>query len=158
MGHTNRKKLEVSVEVNNTDKVPTSLLPTLKDVVHAVNVKFLFALGFALLASLIYAVEGPRPFERNNTSFGLVLILYLAGFTVAGAIAGTFHRLARRYRVLAYVIGIAAATPMAFATTAALTHNILLWQTGDWIPASIMSVVYGILGVRMFRKDPVRWD
>lgn len=115
-------------------------------------------MGFSILAMLIYAAAGPRPFERNDASLGLVVILYLVGFTTAGVIIGTFHRLAGRYPILAYLVGIAAATPMAFATTAAVTHNIFLWTTGDWIPASILSVAYGILGVRMFRKDPVRWD
>lgn len=122
------------------------------------RIGLLFALGFSVIAALIYSGEGSRPFQRNDTSFGSVIVLYLAGFTAAGVIAGTFHRLASRYSVLAYVIGIIAATPMSFAITAAVTHNVHLWETGDWIPASVGSIVYGILGVRMFRKNPIKWD
>ena len=144
-----------------TDQIPEqggSLRPTLGDVVKGARTGLLFAVGFVVIAALIYSTEGPRPFEANDTSFGMVVILYLVGFTAAGAIAGTFHRSAGRYPKLAYVIGIVAAAPISFAATAAVTHNVLLWRTGDWIPASILAVVYGILGVRLFRKDPIKWD
>jgi hypothetical protein len=128
------------------------------DVAKGARIGLFFALAFSIIATLIYAGEGARPFEKNDTSFGSVIVLYLGGFTIAGVIAGTFHRLAGRYSIVAYVSGIIAATPMSFAITAAVTHNTHLWETGDWIPASVCSIIYGIFGVRMFRKDPIKWE
>ncbi len=157
MAHNNRKKLH-AVTSDDPPAINTSLRPTTQDIARGARIGFFFAIGFSVIALLIFAVEGPRPFQRNDTPLGLVISLYLIGFTVAGLIAGTFHRLAGRYPWIAYLVGITAATPMTFATTAAVTHNALLWQTGDWVPASILSIVYGILGVRMFRKDPIKWD
>ena len=158
MAHINRKKLLPRFKTDNAAPTPSSLRPTMKDVAKGARVGLLFAIGFTVLAALIYAAEGPRPFQRNDASFGTVVVLYLVGFTGAGIIAGTFHRLASRYQILAYLIGIIAASPMSFATMAVLNHNVSLWETGDWVPATIGSVIYGILGVRMFRKDPVKWD
>lgn len=158
MTHINRKKLTAGVE---PEKVPVSfrsMRPTAKDIAKGARLGFFFAIGFSIIALLIYGAEGSQPFQRNQTSFGVVLVLYFFGFTAAGVIAGAFHRLASRYAVLGYVIGIIAAIPMSFATTSVVRQTFFLWSTNDWLTAWVCSVIFGIIGARMFRKDPIKWD
>jgi hypothetical protein len=112
-----------------------------------------YGLGFSVLAGIIYGLEGPGRFEHTGTSLGVVIALYLLGGALAGFIAGALRRAASRSRILVYVVGMIAAAPVAFASTMIVTHRITGWGTPEWGTAITASIIYGVLGVRLFRDD-----
>lgn len=157
MSHT-KQKMQDPTKSEGAALASSSLRPTMKDVERGLRVGLLFALGFSVIAAIIHAAEGAAPFEQNGTSLSLVVALYGLGFGVAGLIVGAFHRLAAHHPPLAYFVGIIAATPISFATTAMIGHHGFAWDTDDWLTAVVASVIYGVLGVRFFRKDPIKWE
>lgn len=128
-----------------------SMRPITQDIRRGVRLGLGYGIGFSVLAAILHGLAAPRPLSQNGTSLGMAIAFYLIGGSLAGFIAGAFRRAAARSRVLLYVVGMIAAAPVAFGSTMIITHHSTGWGATEWASALILTVVYGVLGTRLFR-------
>lgn len=131
---------------------PSSARPAAADIARGVKVGLTFAVGFSLLSLVIFALSGGGASDRKGLTLGQVLTAYFAAGILSGAVGGMLLRVAARYPLLAYPVGVVAAFPGAMAITAVISHQFNGWGEGEWFTAVLSSVIYGIIGVRVARS------
>lgn len=132
--------------------VPSSVRPQAADIARGIRVGLAFAVAFSLLTLVIFALSGGGAFERQGFSLGEVLAVYFAAGVMSGAVGGSLLRIALRFPLLAYPVGIVAAIPGAMACTALVSHHLHGWGGDEWLTTALMSVIYGIIGTRVARS------
>jgi hypothetical protein len=115
-----------------------------------------WGLGMAMLYSayaiVLATVSGPEPFDKLGVTLETVVMTYLLGGVVAGAIVGALLPL-RRTAVGRSFVGFVAAVPVFIGIFYAMQGNPARWDSSDWEGVVVISVAFGIAGGRMLRKD-----
>jgi hypothetical protein len=101
----------------------------------------LLGVGYSMVASVIWLVRGPQPFETVGASFSKVLGLYLLGFLVAGLVAGVLNPVART-KIGAVVLGALSVVPISVGAEFLITGD--LSRVSDHLFAiGMMSATFG---------------
>jgi hypothetical protein len=111
--------------------------------------------GLAMLYS-IYAVvvahtSGPQAFAKDGVTLETVVLTYLAGGIVGGAIVGALFPLRRSF-VGAVVVGFVAVVPFIMGIFYSMTGVPTRWQSSDWLGVFVISAAFGVCLGRMLRK------
>lgn len=97
------------------------------------------AIIFCLWATIVFAFNGSTAFDRQQTTYAVVVITYLAIGLVSGSLVGALKRFASSERG-AYVVGIAGGIPIAVGIEIALYGTISHWPPS----ARLFLPLYGI--------------
>jgi hypothetical protein len=98
---------------------------------------------------LIWLLRGSEPFERKGVTFLAVVVLYLVGGPVTGAIVGLLRPVAKS-GLGAAITGVVAAIPVSVMAIAAV-GGFPPWTRQHTFASIVMAVVGGAMGGYMFR-------
>lgn len=113
----------------------------LNDLVLGIGAGLAIAICLCFYAGILYLFRGPKPFESNGTTLGTVILLYLVGGTVAGAVLGLLFPFTR-WRWGAALVGFVAAMPVFVIFRFAL-EGFTPWTKGDTIVMSVWALTLG---------------
>lgn len=96
---------------------------------------------------------GGRNAERVGVSLSTVLLFYLMGGTVAGAVVGLLrYRVQNRFS--AFLVGVVAAAPLSFLCMIALYGAPNRWDQPIWWAVPILSVGFALVGAYALYDPP----
>jgi hypothetical protein len=108
------------------------------------------AILFSGVAVLVRVTRGAEPFERVGVALPSLLLAYVTGGLVAGALAGLLLRYARTAFGMA-LVGFVVALPVVHAAAMAM-HSIEEWIRADVVITSLITALVlgpaGALGIR----------
>jgi len=111
------------------------------------------AMLYSAYVIVLATVSGPEPFDKLGVTLETVVMTYLMGGVVAGAIVGALLPL-RRTAIGASFVGFVAAVPVWMGIFyAGGSGSPLRWDSSDWEGVVVISLAFGIAGGRMLRKD-----
>ncbi|MEJ2215897.1 MAG: hypothetical protein P8099_04705 [Gemmatimonadota bacterium] len=108
-------------------------------------------LVFTSVATLIFLVEGKRPFEHNDVTYGSTVALYVLGFTTAGLVAGLLNPLGRT-KLGAVLLGIIATVPLAWGASVLVTRQLVPDDASRFAIAMYSLTFGGGMGFIMHRE------
>lgn len=112
--------------------------------------------GLATLYSIYVVVvahtNGPEAFAKDGVTLETVVVTYLVGGTVSGAIVGALLPL-RRNIVGAVFVGFVAAVPLIMGIFYSISGSPTRWQSSDWMGVFVISSAFGVAAGRMLRKS-----
>lgn len=106
----------------------------------------IFAALYSVYALGLYLLRGAEPFRRDGTTIGAVILAYVFGGVVAGAVVGALQPLIR-FRVGAMLVfGIAAF--FVFAGIGVAADGL---RRIDWLNCVILGAAFGVIGAFFWR-------
>jgi NhaP-type Na+/H+ or K+/H+ antiporter len=96
------------------------------------------ALGFTVIALVIYRLRGPETFERLGTSLSQTIALYVIGGIIGGGLFGLLLPLTT-YRWGASLVGVCAAVPFYLAAAVVADGTL----SSGLIPAVVVGAIAG---------------
>jgi hypothetical protein len=124
-----------------------------EDLAWGVRNGALFGGLYSIVVVILYAVDGPRRFDKINVALPALIALYLLGGFSAGLVLGAF-RSALRQRYSAFGVSVLAAIPVAVGTTVLVTSNGRHWTAKEWFVATFMSLFIAAAGMGAFWENP----
>jgi hypothetical protein len=113
-------------------------------------------LGFATLycafVVVSYALRGPAPFDRRDTTLAAVLASYAASGLLGGLLFGLLYPL-RRSLAGQLVICTVIATLAFLSINIARTGSPTTWTSQDWEPVLVLGGLFGIVGTVAMRRS-----
>jgi hypothetical protein len=111
------------------------LRPSRNDLRIGIKIGLLYAIGFSLLASLVYLVVGGRAFvQRNGADLPIVLASYAFGGLAGGLFIGLLRPL-RFSRWGAFCMGTVAVIPVLAALM------VVILPRAEWYPPGVVMIV-----------------
>ena len=123
------------------------------DILWGIRNGLLYGAGYSVVVVLLYAVDGPRRFDKIGVPLGPLIVFYLLGGLSAGIVLGVFRSaLTRKYS--AFIVSVLAAIPVAIGGTVLVTSNATDWTMREWSMSAIMSLIMAVIGMAVFWQDP----
>lgn len=112
----------------------------LHNVLSGIRFGLAFAACYCAYVSLLYLVAGSAPFDSYGVTLPTVILVYIVGGVLGGAVVGLLLPLAR-YKVGATLVGILAAIPVV--------GGAMLSMSGlpPWEPADNFAFVFTTVGL-----------
>jgi hypothetical protein len=108
--------------------------------------------------SIVYAVSGPEPFERNGVTFSSVVVTYIIIGAVGGGIVGLLRPFSTT-KIGAYAIGLIVGLFGAMSIGILVAGSPLRWQLPEWGTMPIFTIVMGwLVGSELWKRNGVRSD
>jgi hypothetical protein len=101
---------------------------------------------------VVYALRGPRPFERQGVTLTTVLAFYVGAGAAAGALVGLLRPLAPRGEGSAYAVGLLAGVPVAIGAALCTRGLPSGWDATEVVVAAVMTVLVGLFIGRELAK------
>ena len=106
---------------------------------------------YSAYALVLFLLQGPTPFERNETTIQVVLLTYYAAGAIGGSVVGALSPLTRSWTGGA-LVGVLAAFIVEFCFATAVEGPFWRWQRDVWEALVILSIVFGIACSYTWRK------
>lgn len=98
---------------------------------------------FTVWVTILFALRGTEPFDKQGVTFASVVLFYLLGGATGGLIAGALWPLTRS-RAGAYLVGILVAFVVAAGLMFLLAGSPLRWDMAAILTILTMTLIYGL--------------
>jgi hypothetical protein len=107
---------------------------------------------FSAWVTVVAVAGSADAFTKVGVTYRAVVVAYYAGGIVAGAMVGALLPLRRTFAGAA-LVGTIAAFPAWMGFWFVSEGTPWRWQSWDWYGIALFSIVFGIAGGRLLRKD-----
>ena len=115
----------------------------------------LFATAYCAYVLVLYALRGPAPFDRRDTTLAAVLTTYAVSGVLGGLVFGLLYPL-RRSLPGQLVVSTMIATLVFLNINIARTGFPTRWTGEDWEPVFVLGGLFGIVGTVAMRRNSDR--
>jgi hypothetical protein len=116
-----------------------------KDIRWGIGWGLFAACFYALVALVIYAFQGSRPFESKGITLASTVAVYIVGGLIGGTIVGLLRPLTKR-RAGAMLLGVIAMIPVSIGFVFILFGPISRWGGGELFGVLFTAVFLGGYG------------
>jgi hypothetical protein len=118
-----------------------------------VKVGLFFAGFYSLFVLLIYPFRGEEPSQSTGVGLVAIIVTYVIGGMLGGAIVGLLRPLMRE-RWGAILVGMIAALPVVLGFTFAMYGSMATWEGSTWGGTLLTAVVLGTIGAVAWWEPP----